>query len=427
MDRFTGVIGLVLIIGIVFMMSSNRKAINYRLVITGLLLQLGLAIFILKVPLGQVIFAKIGLVITRLLDFSSEGGKFVFGILINKSTMDSVFGVGNSFIFALSLIPTIVFVCVLVSIGYHLGVMQKFIAGIAKIVYRIMGVSGSEALSNVSSAFIGQVEAQILIRPYLKGMTNSELLASMAGSMACIAGGLMAIYISMGVPASYLLAASLMAIPGALVISKIVTPETEESETKGKVSLEVKTSHANMMDAIAHGAGDGMRIALSVIAMLIAMIALIAVVDALLGYCGSLLASAGLSLHPIGLDLNHLRLKDVLGSVFSLFAWTMGVSWHEAHIVGSLLGTKMVINEFVAYADLSPMLAANTLSPKAVVISSIALCGFANFGSVAIQVAGIGELAPSRRQDLARLGIKAMICGTLASYMSAILAGILLI
>lgn len=426
MDRFAGLIGIFLIIGIAFLMSNNRKAINYRLIASGLLLQLGLAIFILKVPLGQFVFAQIGIFITSLLEYSSEGGRFVFGVLLNKSVMDSVFGVGNSFVFALSLVPTIIFVCVLVAIGYHLGIMQRVISAMAKLVYRLMGVSGSEALSNVSSVFLGQVEAQIMIRPYLSGMTNSELLASMAGSMACIAGGLMAIYISMGVPAAYLLAASLMAIPGALVISKIVIPETEESETKETVKLEVKQIHANLMDSIAHGATDGMRISLSVIAMLIAMIALIAVVDSAVGYLGRLGALSGFSLNAVGLDLEHLRLKDVLGAVFSLFAWAMGVPWEEAHVVGSLLGTKMVINEFVAYADLSPMLATQTLSPKAAVIASFALCGFANFGSIAIQVAGIGELAHGRRKDLARLGIKAMICGTLASYLSAILAGMLL-
>jgi CNT family concentrative nucleoside transporter len=289
-----------------------------------------------------------------------------------------------------------------------------------------MNISGSEALSNVASAFVGQVEAQILIRPYLSGMTRSELLASMTGSMACIAGGVMAVYIAMGVPASYLLAASLMAAPGALVISKIVYPETEPSETKGKVKLEVKKVHTNLMDAISHGAADGMRVSINVVAMLIGVIALIALIDALLGWLGHLAAMTSLTLDAVGLDLNNLRLKDILGAVFSIFAWAMGVPWHEAHSVGSLMGTKLVINEFVAYSDMSPMIAAGSLSPKAAIIASFALCGFANFSSVAIQVGGIGELAPDRRKDLARLGITAMICGTLASYVSATLAGMLI-
>jgi CNT family concentrative nucleoside transporter len=289
-----------------------------------------------------------------------------------------------------------------------------------------MRVSGSEALSNVASAFVGQVEAQIMIRPYLSGMTKSELLASMTGSMACIAGGVMAVYISMGVPASYLLAASLMAAPGALVIAKIVFPETEVSETMGKVTLEVKKEHSNIMDAIASGASDGMKISINVIAMLIGVIALIALIDALLGYFGHFLAWTGLSLSVLGLDVDHLSLKSVVGSLFSLLAIVMGVPPKESMSVGSLMGTKMVINEFVAYSDLSPMIAKGMLSAKSVVIASFALCGFANFSSVAIQLGGIGAIAPNRKADLARLGLKAMICGTMASYISASLAGILL-
>jgi len=426
MDRFTGLFGLVLIFGIAFLMSNNRKAINYRLVITGIVLQLVLALFILKVPIGQLIFTKLGYGIQKLLDYSMEGARFCFGFLADTEILGSVAGPANSLIFVFTLIPTIIFVCVLVAIGYHIGLLQRVIAIVAKGVYKIMRVSGSEALSNVASAFVGQVEAQILIRPYISGMTMSELLASMSGSMACIAGGVLAVYVAMGVPAPYLLAASLMAAPGALVIAKIVYPETQESETKGRVKLEVKRTRANLMDAIAHGASDGMRISINVIAMLIGMIALIALIDALLGWFGHLLALTGMSLDAVGYDLNNLRLNDILGSFFSIFAWAMGVPWHEAHTVGALLGTKLVINEFVAYTELAPMIHASTLSPKALIIASFALCGFANFSSVAIQIGGIGELAPNRRADLARLGIKAMIVGTLASYVSATLAGMLL-
>ncbi|NQV03567.1 MAG: NupC/NupG family nucleoside CNT transporter, partial [Bacteroidia bacterium] len=247
MERFAGVLGLVLIFGIAFLMSNNRKAINYRLVITGIILQVGTAFFILKVPVGQLIFEKIGYGIQKLLDYSMEGARFCFGFLANGDLLNSMLGPGNSFIFVFTLIPTIIFVCVLVAIGYHIGLLQIVVAVIAKGVYKIMRVSGSEALSNVASAFVGQVEAQILIRPYISGMTMSELLASMSGSMACIAGGVLAVYVAMGVPAPYLLAASLMAAPGALVISKIVYPETQESETKGRVKLEVKKTHANLM------------------------------------------------------------------------------------------------------------------------------------------------------------------------------------
>ncbi len=425
MARFTGIIGIIIILGLAFLWSNNRKAINLRLVITGLLLQIALAVFILKVPLGQSIFAFLGKGINKLLDFSQEGGAFVFGDLTRISQILPP-GIVSAGVFLFILIPTIIFVCVLVSMAYHVGIMQRVVAVIARFVHWAMRVSGSEALSNVASAFVGQVEAQIMIRPYLSGMTMSELLASMTGSMACIAGGVMAVYISMGVPASYLLAASLMAAPGALVISKIVFPETQESETKGVVKLEVKKQHTNIMDAISHGATDGMSISINVIAMLIGVIALVALVDALLGYFGLFLGWTGLSLDFIGLDVNSLRLKDVFGAFFSLFAIVMGVPVSESFEVGSLMGTKMVINEFVAYSDLSPMIQQGALSAKSVVIASFALCGFANFSSIAIQLGGIGVMVPNRKADLARLGFKAMICGTMASYISASLAGILM-
>ena len=425
MARFTGIIGIIIILGLAFLWSNNRKAINLRLVITGLLLQIALAVFILKVPLGQSIFAFLGKAINKLLDFSQEGGAFVFGDLTKISQILPP-GIVSAGVFLFILIPTIIFVCVLVSMAYHVGIMQRVVAVIARFVHWAMRVSGSEALSNVASAFVGQVEAQIMIRPYLSGMTMSELLASMTGSMACIAGGVMAVYISMGVPASYLLAASLMAAPGALVISKIVFPETQESETKGIVKLEVKKQHTNIMDAISHGATDGMSISINVIAMLIGVIALVVLVDALLGYFGLFLGWTGLSLDFIGLDVNSLRLKDVFGAFFSLFAIVMGVPVSESFEVGSLMGTKMVINEFVAYSDLSPMIQQGVLSAKSVVIASFALCGFANFSSIAIQLGGIGVMVPNRKADLARLGFKAMICGTMASYISASLAGILM-
>jgi CNT family concentrative nucleoside transporter len=425
MGRFTGISGIVIILGLAFLWSNNRSKINYRLVITGLILQISLAVFILKIPIGQEIFFWIGKAINKLLDFSKEGGLFVFGDL-TRITEILPSGIVKSGVFLFILLPTIIFVCVLVAMAYHVGLMQRIIAFMARFFHLIMRVSGSEALSNAASVFIGQVEAQIMIRPYLSGMTMSELLASMTGSMACIAGGVMAVYISMGVPASYLLAASLMAAPGALVISKIVFPETEESETIGTVRLDVKKEYSNIMDAVSHGASDGMKISLNVIAMLIGVIAIIALVDALLGYFGHLLSWIGLSLSTIGLNLDDLRLKDVMGVFFSLFAIVMGVPPAESLNVGSLMGTKMVINEFVAYSDLSPMIRSGLLSTKSVIIASFALCGFANFSSIAIQLGGIGVLVPERRSDLAKLGFKAMICGTMASYISACLAGMLL-
>lgn len=424
MERFTGLIGVVLIFAIAFLMSNNRKAINYKLVFSGLAIQISLAVFILKIPIGKSIFAWLGDAVTKILNFSQAGAAFVFGPLVNTANMSKAFGNGNEFIFFFNIIPTIIFVAVLVSVAYYLGIMQRIVKFIAYIVYKLMGVSGSEALSNVASAFVGQVEAQIMIKPYLKGMTMSELLASMTGSMACIAGGVMAVYIALGVPAEYLIAASLMAAPAALVISKIVWPETEISETKGRVSLEIKKTNANLVDAISHGASDGLKVGLNVVAMLIGFIAIIALVDFVLGKIGFGLHSIGLSLSFIGINIQTLSLNQILGSLFSIFAYAMGVPGKDIQIAGSLMGTKMVINEFVAYLDLAKI--KETLDPKTILITSFALCGFANFSSIAIQVGGIGELSPERRTDLAKLGMRALICGTLASYLSATIAGILM-
>jgi CNT family concentrative nucleoside transporter len=426
MERFSGLIGIALIIGLAFLFSNNRKAINYRTVLSGLGLQLVLALFILKTSIGQNIFSWIGNAIKRLLDMADKGGEFVFGGLMKPELLKPIFGDQYSFLFMFKIMPTIIFVAVLVNIAYHVGIMQIIVSFFARIVHALMRVSGSEALSNVASAFVGQVEAQIMIKPYIATMTMSELLASMSGSMACIAGGVMAVYISMGVPAPYLLAASIMAAPASLVIAKIVWPETEESATKGAVKLEVKKTHANLLDAISHGASDGLKVSLNVIAMLIGFIALIALINLILAKFGVLLSSTGLNLEGVGIDLSHLSLNTIFGSVFSVFAWAMGVPSQDTFTVGSLMGTKMVINEFVAYSNLSPMIAQHALQPKSILIVSFALCGFANFSSIAIQVGGIGELSPSRRSDLAKLGFKALFCGTLASYLSATVAGILM-
>ncbi len=424
MERFTGLLGICVILLLAFLMSNNRKAINYRLVASGLAIQTMLAVFILKVEAGKIIFAWLGEKVTKLLSFSEKGAEFVFGALVSKPMMEEAFGAGNDFIFFFKIVPTIIFVAVLVSVAYQLGIMQIIVSLVARLVHKVMGVSGSEALSNVASIFVGQVEAQIMIKPYLPGMTMSELLASMAGSMACIAGGVMAVYISLGVQAEYLIAASLMAAPGALVIAKIMYPETEVSETKGVVKIEVKKLHANLVDAISHGATDGLKVAFNVIAMLIGFIAIIAMVDYFLQKIGMGLLSAGLTESIIGFDLSKLSLKLILGTFFSAFAFVMGVPVQDLTQAGSLMGTKMVVNEFVAYLDLSAI--KTTLQPKTVLITSFALCGFANFSSVAIQIGGIGELAPTRRKDLAKLGFKALIAGTLASYLSATIAGILL-
>jgi CNT family concentrative nucleoside transporter len=412
MERFTGLLGIVLILGVSFLMSNNRKAINYRTVGVGLLMQVLLAVFILKTEVGQNLFQWLGDSINTLLGQADKGAQFVFGSLVNRDLMIKAFGPGNDYIFFFKVVPTIIFVAVLVNMFYHLGILQRVVSFVGKGVHRLMGVSGAEALSNVASTFVGQVEAQIMIKPYLKNMTNSELMASMTGSFACIAGGVMAVYISLGVPAAYLLAASLMAAPGALVISKIMFPETEKSETEGEVKLELSKTHANLVDAIAAGASEGLKVGLNVIAMLIGFIALIALVDLGLGHLGALIS------YP------ELSMNTILGKVFSVFAFAMGVPAQDVEVAGALMGKKMVVNEFVAYLDMVKL--KETLDPKTIAITSFALCGFANFSSVAIQIGGIGELAPSRRSDLAKLGFKALIAGTLASYLSATLAGLLL-
>lgn len=412
MERFTGLLGIVLILAVSFLMSNNRKAINYRTVGVGLLMQVLLAVFILKTETGQNLFQWLGDSINTLLGQADKGAQFVFGSLVNRDLMIKAFGPGNDYIFFFKVVPTIIFVSVLVNMFYHLGILQRVVSFIGKGVHWLMGVSGAEALSNVASTFVGQVEAQIMIKPYLKNMTNSELMASMTGSFACIAGGVMAVYISLGVPAAYLLAASLMAAPGALVISKIMFPETEKSETEGKVELELSKTHANLVDAIAAGASEGLKVGLNVIAMLIGFIALIALVDVGLGHIG------------VWINYPELSMNTILGKVFSVFAFAMGVPAQDIEVAGALMGKKMVVNEFVAYLDMVHLKA--TLDPKTIAITSFALCGFANFSSVAIQIGGIGELAPSRRSDLAKLGFKALIAGTLASYLSATLAGLLL-
>jgi CNT family concentrative nucleoside transporter len=412
MERFTGLLGIVLILGVSFLMSNNRKAINYRTVGVGLLMQVLLAVFILKTETGQNLFQWLGDSINTLLGQADKGAQFVFGSLVNRELMIKAFGPGNDYIFFFKVVPTIIFVAVLVNMFYHLGILQRVVSFIGKGVHWLMGVSGAEALSNVASTFVGQVEAQIMIKPYLKNMTNSELMASMTGSFACIAGGVMAVYISLGVPAAYLLAASLMAAPGALVISKIMFPETEKSETEGEVKLELAKTHANLVDAIAAGASEGLKVGLNVIAMLIGFIALIALVDLGLGHIGA------------WINYPELSMNTILGKVFSVFAFAMGVPAQDIEVAGALMGKKMVVNEFVAYLDMVHLKA--TLDPKTIAITSFALCGFANFSSVAIQIGGIGELAPSRRSDLAKLGFKALIAGTLASYLSATLAGLLL-
>lgn len=424
MSRFIGIFGIILIFALAYAMSNNKKAINYKTVGFGFLLQVLLAVFIFKVPLGQKMFMAIGLFIQKLLVFAKQGGEFVFGGLMNAKFGEIFAGHGGS-IFALQLIASTVFMMILVNILYHYGIMQRVVAILGKGMNKLLDVSGAEALSNVASAFVGQIVAQIMIKPYLANLTRSELLASMSGSLACISGSIMPIYIGMGIPAEYILASSVMAAPGALVISKIVYPETGEPETSKDFKLSFSKrnrQHVNVFDAISSGASEGMKVAINVVAMILALVALVAMIDWFLGGLGNFIVKY-LHINFAAFDLTQLSMKMILGKVFALFAIAMGVPVAEATTVGGLMGTKLVLNEMVAYMDLtSPE---TILSAKSFLIASFALCSFGNFGSIAILLGGIGELAPNQRKNLARLGVRALICGTLTCYMSATIAGIL--
>lgn len=424
MSRFIGIFGIILIFGLAYLMSNNKKAINYKTVGFGFLLQVLLAVFIFKVPLGQKMFMAIGMFIQKLLVFAKQGGEFVFGGLMNVKFGEIFAGHGGS-IFALQLVASTVFMMILVNILYHYGIMQRVVAVLGKGMNKLLDVSGAEALSNVASAFVGQIVAQIMIKPYLANLTRSELLASMSGSLACISGSIMPIYIGMGIPAEYILASSVMAAPGALVISKIVYPETGEPETSKDFKLSFSKrnrQHVNVFDAISSGASEGMKVAINVIAMILALVALVAMIDWFLGGLGNFIVKY-LHINFAAFDLTQLSMKMILGKIFALFAIAMGVPVAEATTVGGLMGTKLVLNEMVAYMDLtSPE---TVLSAKSFLIASFALCSFGNFGSIAILLGGIGELAPNQRKNLARLGVRALICGTLTCYMSAAIAGII--
>lgn len=420
MQRLQGFAGIVLILGLAYLVSNNKKKINYRLVFSGIALQVAIAILVFKVPFIGNFFQWLGHGMGRLETFARQGASFIYaGINVTQpdgSTGDYLKG---GFVFAFNVTATIILVCAIVAVLYHFNIMQHIVALIARAMNYVMRVSGAEALSNVASAFVGQVEAQVMIRPYLKGMTKSELLASMSGSLACIAGGIMVVYANMGAQAGLdlapkLITASLMAAPGALVISKIVFPETEESETYGRVKLEVHSTYTNVIDAISHGAADGFKIAMNVIAMLIGFIAVIALLDYMLLHIG----------HLFNKDFD-LTLNYIFSKIFYPFAWSMGIPAQDVSNAATLLGQKLTINEFVAFQNLTNK-SVPILTDKGLLIISIAICGFANFSSVGMQIGGIGALAPERRTDLAKLGLKALFCGTLASYLSATIAGILM-
>lgn len=405
MDRFIGILGVIVILGIAYLFSENKKKINWRLVATGLGLQIIFALIILKVPFGRKAFEAASGFITRILDFTAEGTTFLFGNLTDQATLGSIF--------ALNVLPTIIFFSALMGILYYLGIMQAIVKFIAKGICKLLGTSGAETLSAVGNIFLGQTEAPLLVRPYINGMTKSEITAIMVGGMATVAGGVMAGYVSMGINAGHLLAASIMAAPAGLVLAKMLVPETEEPETKDITNIEVEKTASNVVEAAANGASDGLMLALNVAAMLLAFVALIALFNYLIGLVGGLFGFPELSLNWI------------LGKLFSPLAFVMGVPTGDLSAAGSLLGQKVMINEFVAYSDLSALSASGVLQEKTILIMTYALCGFANISSVAIQIGGIGAMAPNKKGTIAKLGFKALLGGALATCLTATIAGIL--
>ena len=440
-----GTFGIALLLGIAFLFSNNKKKINWKLVVTGISMQVLFAIFILHsetlrgwfFPLGWIkdIINWLGSAIVALLGFTMEGSKFVFGKLAVNSGAESI-----GFFFAFQVLPTIIFVSALTSVLYYLGILQLVVKGMAWVMAKLLGTSGAESLSNTANIFVGQTEAPLLIRPYIAKMTNSELLTIMIGGMATIAGGVMAGYIQMlgqsfadanNIPlyqaqlrfAVQLLAASVMAAPASLVVAKILFPEVGDPVTKGTVKLKVDKNASNIIEAAATGASDGLQLALNVAGMLLAFIALIAMFNFILTSFGDMIGVNQMLQANFG---KPLSLQLVFGMVLQYLAYGIGVPWHDALNFGSLIGTKVVLNEFVAYLDLTTIIKAHAMSDKGIIMATYALCGFANFSSIAIQIGGISPMAPERKKDIAALGLRAVLGGTLATLMTATLAGILL-
>jgi CNT family concentrative nucleoside transporter len=396
------VLGLVVMLLIAWLLSNNRRRIPWRTVVTGIVLQFGFALVILKTSGGRAFFETVSTVITGFLDFSDEGARFVFGEGFSEH------------LFAFKVLPTIIFFSSFITVLYYLNVLQWVVKLFAWVMVRVMGTSGAESLSASANIFVGQTEAPLLIRPYVGQMTKSELMAVMTGGFATVAGGVLAAYVGMGVPAGHLIAASVMSAPAALVMAKLMFPETEQSLTAGQVQVQVEKPWVNVIDAAAEGASAGLQLVLNVAAMLIAFLALVAVINAGLGHVGSWFGRDGLTL------------ELVFGWLLRPLAWLMGVPWEESDKVGTLLGIKTVLNEFVGYVRLEDMVKAGELSSRSEAIATYALCGFSNFSSIAIQIGGIGGIAPSRKPDLARLGLRAMIAGSLACFQTATIAGMLL-
>ena len=410
-----GFLGLAVLLSIAFGFSSNRKDVDWKLVASGVGLQLVFAIMVILVPGGRQFFEGLSRIFVTIISFAMDGSAFIFGPLADPSNL--------GFIFAFQVLPTIIFFASLMGVLYHLGLMQKVVSAMAWVMLKVMRISGSESLSVAANVFVGQTEAPLVVRPYISRMTESELFTMMVGGMATIAGGVLAAYITMlgGADeaarifyAKHLLAASIMAAPATIVIAKLLKPEIGESLTRGTVTLHVEKTATNIIEAAANGAGDGVKLALNVGGMLLAFVALIALVNYPLGWIGEITGLEAIAGQPLSLSM-------ILGYLLSPLAWIIGIPWQDAVTVGGLIGEKVITNEFVAYAHLQEI--QDTMTPKALLISTYALCGFANFSSIAIQIGGIGGLAPDRRSDLARLGLTAVLGGTLATMIALMRVG----
>ncbi len=412
MGRYTGILGLLTMLGLAFAFSTNRRAIRVKTVAWGLGLQFVFAVFVLRIDLGRRMFQVAGDAANRVLNYAFVGSEFVFGDLGRQSSH-------IGFIFAFQVLPTVIFICALFAILYYYGIMQVVIRIAAWLMTRIMGASGAESLNVAASIFMGQTEAPVTIRPFLPELTHSELMTVMTSGMAHVSGSIMAAYFAFGVEPRHVLSAVIMTAPGTLLLSKMLVPETEQPKTAGQVVMpeDEETKHENLLGAVARGTSDGLHMALNIGAMLIAFLALIALIDGVMHGIHNGLAHFGFLWFPS-------TLESVLGVLFSPVAWVIGIPWHDCHAIGNLLGTRMVLNELVAFSMLGPQKAA--LAPRSFTIATFALCGFANLSSIGIQIGGIGALAPNKKAELARLGLRAMIAGTMANLMSASIAGLLL-
>jgi len=398
MERYIGIFGLATILGIAYLLSSDRKAIQGRVILWGLALQFLFALFVMKVPIGITILSAVANATSELMSKADAGAAFIFGDL---ATTDSL-----GFIFAVKALPIIIFLSSLFAVLYYIGILQWIVRLMARVMVRTMGTSGAESLATAANVFMGQTEAPLVIAPYIDKMTRSELATVMIGGMATISGAVLGVYIGFGAEAEFLLAASIMNAPAAIVMAKMLVPETGQPLTKGEIRLEVERKEVNIIDAAARGAGAGMTLALNIAAMLIAFVSLIALVN--------------WPLQAVGLSL-----EQIFAWLFAPLAYLMGVPWAESGVVGTLIGQKVIINEFVAYESLGALKSTAAISPRAELISTYALCGFANISSIAIQIGGIGGLAPTRKEDLARLGLRALLGGSLATFMTASIAGLL--